>query len=120
MRNGDSRPLHKRRRRRLLRGFADTAASEVVPEDTFALNKWLAWWKRVWLISVLKPMSSITLRGPVITRFELNLALCSGAHFSTRHGTLPVHFRRWRCVSFSYSGKPVCRFGKLPNKRQPV
>ncbi|MBW6054643.1 hypothetical protein HTZ85_03610 [Escherichia coli] len=39
--------------------------------------------------------------GPVITRFELNLALgVKAARISNLcHGTLPVHFRRWRCVS---------------------
>ncbi len=69
MRNGDSRPLHKPTTPLPSLDLLTPPPSEVEPVDTLRLNKWRVWWKRVWLISVLKPMSSITLRG------RLSLAL---------------------------------------------
>ncbi|WP_310796272.1 DNA translocase FtsK [Escherichia coli] len=58
--------------------------------------------------------------GPVITRFELNLAPgVKRRAFLTCHGTLPVHLSTVAVrVVEVIPGKPLCRFLELPNKKR--
>ena len=101
MRNGDSRPLHKPTTPLPSLDLLTPPPSEVEPVDTFALEQMARLVEARLADFRIKADVVNYSPGPVITRFELNTApgVKKRRAFLTCHGTLPVHFRRWRCVS---------------------
>ncbi|MFP1454773.1 DNA translocase FtsK [Escherichia coli] len=101
MRNGDSRPLHKPTTPLPSLDLLTPPPSEVEPVDTFALEQMARIeWKVILADFRIKADVVNYSPGPVITRFELNLAPgVKAARISNLSRDLAVHFRRWRCVS---------------------
>ncbi len=100
MRNGDSRPLHKPTTPLPSLDLLTPPPSEVEPVDTFALEQMARLVEARLADFRIKADVVNYSPGPVITRFELNLAPgVKAARISNLSRTLPVHFRRWRCVS---------------------
>lgn len=100
MRNGDSRPLHKPTTPLPSLDLLTPPPSEVEPVDTFALEQMARLVEARLADFRIKADVVNYSPGPVITRFELNLAPgVKAARISNLSRDLARSLRRWRCVS---------------------